>query len=186
MIYDIYDNVLDEDTAKLIDTEMKDMTWKYDYNSKKGEVNKHWHTFCGNDVINEPYTFINHIWDIAKNKYDFANKYKVTQFKRVYCNAHTHGIEPHLHTDDGDFTMIYYPILDWEPEWLGGTALWNEQKTEIEKYVNYIGNRLFVFDAKLNHQAMSVSRQCYRLRTCIVFKTYRSDANAQRLDFYKA
>ena len=42
-----------------------------------------------------------------------------------------------------------------------------------------------VFDAKLNHQAMSVSRQCYRLRTCIVFKTYRSDANAQRLDFYK-
>ena len=81
--------------------------------------------------------------------------------------------------------MIYYPILDWKPEWLGGTSLWNEQKTEIEKYVNYVGNRLFVFDAKLNHQAMSVSRQCYRLRTCIGFKTFRSDANAQRLDFYK-
>ena len=73
------------------------------------------------------------------------------------------------------------------PRWVthNDTALWNEQKTEIEKYVNYIGNRLFVFDAKLPHQAMSVSRQCYRLRTCIVFKTFRSDANAQRLDFYK-
>ena len=190
MIYDIYDNVLDIDTATLIDTEMKEMTWKYDYNSKTdwklgGAVNKHWHTFCGFDKINKPYTFINHIWDIAKNKYDFENKYKVTQFKRVYCNAHTHGIEPHVHTDDGDFTMIYYPILDWEPEWLGGTVLWNEQKTEIEKYVNYIGNRLFVFDAHLPHQAMSVSRQCYRLRTCIVFKTIRSDANAERLNFYK-
>ena len=32
MIYDIYDNLLDEDTAKFIDTEMKKMTFKYDYN----------------------------------------------------------------------------------------------------------------------------------------------------------
>ena len=80
--------------------------------------------------------------------------------------------------------MIYYPRLDWKPEWLGGTVIWNEQKNEIEKYVNYIGNRLFVFDAKLNHQAMPVSRQCYDLRTCVVFKTFRSDANSDRLDFY--
>ena len=55
MIYDIYDNVLDEDTAKFIDTEMKKMTFKYDYNSTKGAVNKHWHTYCGNDVIKEEY-----------------------------------------------------------------------------------------------------------------------------------
>jgi Rps23 Pro-64 3,4-dihydroxylase Tpa1-like proline 4-hydroxylase len=81
--------------------------------------------------------------------------------------------------------MIYYPRLDWKPEWMGGTAIWNEQKNEIEKYVNYIGNRLFVFDANLPHQAMTVSRQCYALRTCIVFKTIRSDANSDRLDFYK-
>ena len=80
--------------------------------------------------------------------------------------------------------MIYYPRLDWKPEWLGGTVIWNEQKNEIEKYVNYIGNRLFVFDAKLNHQAMPVSRQCYDLRTCVVFKTFRSDANPDRLSFY--
>ena len=184
MKYDIYDNVLDNDTASLIDMEMKNMTWKYDYNSTKGAVNKHWHTYCGNDVIKEEYSFINHIWDTAKYKYDFEKLYKVQKFKRVYCNAHTHGIEPHVHTDDGDFTMIYYPILDWQPDWLGGTALWNNEKTEIEKYVNYIGNRLLVFNAKLPHQAMSVSRQCYRLRTCIVFKTYRSDANAERLNFY--
>ena len=118
-------------------------------------------------------------------QYNFEEKYKVKNFKRVYCNAHTHGIEPHLHHDDGDFTMIYYPILDWKPEWLGGTTVWNEQKNEIEKYINYIGNRLFVFDAHLPHQAMAVSRQCYRLRTCIVFKTIRSDANSDRLGFYK-
>ena len=185
MKYDIYDNLLEPHTAELVDMEMKKMTWQYDYNSKKGAVNKHWHTLCGHETVEEPYNFINYIWDTAKQKYNFAEKYKVTQFKRVYCNAHTHGIEPHLHQDDGDFTMIYYPILNWEPEWLGGTALWNNERTEIEKYINYIGNRLFVFSANLPHQAMTVSRQCYELRTCIVFKTFRSDANAQRLDFYK-
>jgi len=201
MKYDIYDNVLDNDTASLIDMEMKNMTWKYDYNSHRDGVNKHWHTFCGQETIEEPYSFINYIWDAAKIKYNFEEKYKVKNFKRVYCNAHTHGIEPHIHRDDGDFTMIYYPILDWKPEWMGGTAIWSEPKDsggslsgldylggngmEIEKYVNYIGNRLFVFDAHLPHQAMPVSRQCYGLRTCIVFKTIRSDANSDRLGFYK-
>ena len=82
--------------------------------------------------------------------------------------------------------MIYYPILDWKPEWLGGTVIWNGQKNEINKYVNYIGNRLFVFDASLPHRVrpVTVSRQCYQLRTCVVFKTFRSDANSERLDFY--
>ena len=184
MICDIYDNVLESHVAELIDMEMKEITWQYDYKSNGREVNKHWHTFCGHETIEPEYSFLNSIWETAKTKYNFEEKYKVQYFKRVYCNAHTHGIEPHLHIDDGDFTMIYYPRLDWKPEWLGGTVIWNEQKNEIEKYVNYIGNRLFVFDAKLNHQAMPVSRQCYDLRTCVVFKTFRSDANSDRLDFY--
>ena len=114
--------------------------------------NKHWHTLCGHEKIEPEYSFlIEPIWETAKLKYNFEQKYKVQSFKRVYCNAHTHGIEPHLHHDDGDFTMIYYPILDWKPEWLGGTVIWNGQKNEINKYVNYIGNRLFVFDANLPH-----------------------------------
>ena len=185
MICDIYDNVLENHVAHLIDMEMKEMTWKYDYRSHKGGINKHWHTFCGYEKIEPEYSFLESIWETAKRKYNFKEKYKVESFKRVYCNAHTHGIEPHLHHDDGDFTMIYYPIIDWKPEWLGGTVIWNEQKNEIEKYVNYIGNRLFVFDASLPHQAMAVSRQCYNLRTCVVFKTYISGSNSDRLDFYK-
>ena len=185
-LVDVYDNVLEPHVAELIDMEMREkLHWKYDYNSKKGAVNKHWHIFCGPQQLLPEYDFLSPIWETAKTKYDFENKYDIVEFKRVYCNAHTHGIEPHLHHDDGDFTMIYYPILDWKPEWLGGTVIWNEQKNEIDKYVNYIGNRLFVFDASLPHQAMAVSRQCYQLRTCVVFKTERSDANSDRLDFYR-
>ena len=51
--------------------------------------------------------------------------------------------------------------------------------------VEYVGNRLVVFDAYLNHQALPVSRQCYELRTCIVFKCNLEVGGVERLDFYK-
>ena len=44
---------------------------------------------------------------------------------------------------------------------------------------------IVVFDAYLPHQAQPVSRECYELRTCVVFKTSVSSANRERLDFYK-
>ena len=46
MICDIYDNVLESHVAELIDMEMKEITWQYDYKSHGKEVNKHWHTLC--------------------------------------------------------------------------------------------------------------------------------------------
>ena len=93
----------------------------------------------------------------------FKSKYNVENYERIYCNAHTHGIEPHLHIDDGDFTMIYYPRMDWKKEWGGGTLV-------DDTLVPYAGNKLIVFTASLPHKAMSVSRECYQLRTCVVFK----------------
>ena len=95
--------------------------------------------------------------------------------------------------------MIYYPRMDWETEWGGGTAIFEEETNDrssplyaaeykniqMDKHVNYRGNRLIVFDAHLSHQAQPVSRQCYELRTCVVFKCNISGSNRERLDFYK-
>ena len=187
-VIDVYDDVLEDHNAVILDDNMKQIHWKYDYPSKIGEVNKHWHILCGHnkeECDTAGYDWADEMFDMFKIKLGFKDKYMVEDYVRIYFNAHTHGLEPHMHTDDGDFTMIYYPRLDWKPEWMGGTAIWNEQKNEIDKYVNYIGNRLFVFDANLPHQAMTVSRECYQLRTCVVFKTERSDANSERLNFYK-
>ena len=107
-------------------------------------------------------------------------------------NAHTHGLEPNIHQDDGDFTMIYYPRMDWQIEWGGGTSVYTESTTigstdpsaDVDRHVAYRGNRLLVFDAYLPHQAMTVSRQCYQLRSVIVFKCYVQNGQRQRLDFY--
>ena len=38
---------------------------------------------------------------------DFKEKYELVDYVRIYMNAHTFGMQPHWHVDDGDFTMIY-------------------------------------------------------------------------------
>ena len=53
------------------------------------------------------------------------------------------------------------PLIFEKSDHLGG----------ISRTVEYKGNRLILFTASMPHQAQSVSRQCYELRTCVVFKT---------------
>ena len=188
MIIDIYDNVLEEHNAMLIDDAVKKLSWKYDYPSEPSKPDKHWHVFCGHneeECIEAGYDWAHEIFSFVMNKLDFKNKYNVEKYVRIYCNAHTYGVEPAIHMDDGDFTMIYYPRLDWKLEWGGGTFVYDEEKTRVEKLAEYKGNRLIVFDAWRPHQAQSVRRECYELRTCVVFKTNISGANRERLDFYK-
>ena len=151
---EVIDNVLEEHVAILIDDYMKNLSWKFDYESKRGQPNKHWHIFCGhdkNECSENGYDWAHSIFLAAKSKVG-----KELTYERIYCNAHTHGIEPHLHKDDGQFTMIFYPRLDWEPEWSGGTIVDGQ-------LVEYVGNRLVIFDAHLLHKAMPVSRECYEL-----------------------
>ena len=158
---EVIDNVLEEHVAILIDDYMKNLSWKFDYESKRGQPNKHWHIFCGhdkNECSENGYDWAHSIFLAAKSKVG-----KELTYERIYCNAHTHGIEPHLHKDDGQFTMIFYPRLDWEPEWSGGTIVDGQ-------LVEYVGNRLVIFDAHLPHKAMPGSRECYELRTNVVFK----------------
>jgi len=175
---DIYDGVLEEHNAILVDDAVKKISWKYDYSSEPSKPNKHWHVLCGHDeteCTDNGYDWADYIFVCAKVHW---NKLGELEYERIYCNAHTHGIEPHLHVDDGQFTMIYYPRLDWKQEWGGGTMVDGE-------LVHYVGNRLVIFDAHLPHQAMPVSRECYELRTNVVFKCNVIDQAKKTIDFYK-
>ena len=156
------DNFLEEHIAQLIDMQLREVSWKYDYDSVKGGSNKHWHIFLGHNV-GEIGEYVP-IWNQISNKFDY-------EMERAYLNAHTHGIEPHIHRDDGDVTFIYYPRMDWKNEWGGGTVIYDNEISNITNHINYKGNRLIKFDAHLPHQAQPVSRECYQLRTCVVFKT---------------
>ena len=170
----IYDDVVEEHVAELIDSEMKNVQWKFDYPSrgtgKDAHPSTHWHRLCGHNstqIIANGFQWVMPIWTSAMHKYDFKKTYSIDTYKRIYLNAHTHGIEPVLHSDDGDFTMIYYPRMDWKPEWGGGTLVDGE-------LIPYVGNSLVIFDAHLQHMAMPVTRECYELRSVIVFKCNRN------------
>ena len=177
----IYDDVVEEHVAELIASEMKNIRWKFDYSSKANHQSRHWHVLCVHDsteMIANGFEWVMPIWTSAMLKYEFKKKHDIDTYKRIYMNAHTHGVEPVMHTDDGDFTMIYYPRMDWKPEWGGGTLIDGQ-------LVPYVGNSLVIFDAYLPHMAMPVPRECYELRSVIVFKVFVSSANRERLDFYK-
>ena len=178
---DVYDDVLEEHNAILIDDEVKKLSWKYDYPSEPSKPNKHWHVLCGHNKEEcdaASYDWADTLFNMFVNKFDFKSKYNVENYERIYCNAHTHGIEPHLHIDDGDFTMIYYPRMDWKKEWGGGTLV-------DDTLIPYVGNKLIVFTASLPHKAMPVSRECYQLRTCVVFKCNVVDQAKETVEFYK-
>ena len=190
MTIDVYDNVLSDVDSQLIDTIMsdKEFTWQFYHTSDKSQPVYHWHRLAGHtkdEIEKNGFEWLLPFWDHIVNKYEINKKYGVEKFRRIYFNAHTYGIEPMPHIDDGDFTMMYYPLLSWRKDWGGGTTIWNEDASDVEKHVAYTGNRLIVFPAKRLHQAQPVHIDCYKLRSVIVFKCWKEDPSDERLDFYK-
>jgi len=165
----VHDNIVEEHVAQLIDMQLKEISWMYDYQSSDDGMNRHWHVLGGHNIgecYKNGFEFVEPIWNSIQKNYE-------VNMERVYFNAHTHGIEPHIHQDDGDLTMIYYPRLDWQNHWGGGTVV--QETNQHPTLLQYEGNRLVTFTANLLHQAQPVSRECYQLRTCIVFKTTYKD-----------
>ena len=190
MTIDVYDNVLPEIDAQLIDKIMSDREfyWQYYHRSNSKVEIYHWFRMAGRtkvEIENNGFEWLLPFWDHLMNKYDLEEKYGVEQFRRIYFNAHTYGVEPRPPRDDGDFTMMYYPLLSWRKDWGGGTIIWNEDTSEVEKHVAYTGNRLVVFPARRLHQAQPIHIDCYKLRSVIVFKCWKDDPSDERLDFYK-
>ena len=48
---EVIDDVLENHVAFLIEDSVKNLSWKYDYESKRGQPNKHWHVLCRHDDL---------------------------------------------------------------------------------------------------------------------------------------
>ena len=209
-VIDVYDDVLEPHVNEYIENRLQNASWKFGAysNRSKDTPNRHWTIAYGKnrqEVIDGGYDWILPIWDVAFKKYEFKKKYNMTgDFVRAYSNGYTHGIEPSPHRDDGDFTLLYYPNVNWPLKHQGGTYFWEDKDilqsggghgayndsnlannlTKLRKFNEYVGNRLIVFDAHITHQAQSISRECYNLRTMIVFKGMCDNGGRERLNFY--
>ena len=71
---------------------------------------------------------------------------------RSYVNLAPCGeiYEGEYHQDDGDITALFYP-MPWSTEWQGGTDFDGQ-------IIDYVTNRLVLFDADIPHK--SVSHSC--------------------------
>jgi SM-20-related protein len=93
---------------------------------------------------------------------------------RCYANAYSFGAEGGLHYDsdvETHFTVIYYPLLAWSPNFGGETVFFNQTGDEIIASVYPKPNRLIWFPGVIPHAARGLSRTCRDLRITLMFKT---------------
>jgi hypothetical protein len=98
---------------------------------------------------------------------------------RIYGNCKPYGLNSYIHRDDGDYTAIYYPALEWPEAWEGGTTFYEEQSDgfmDAIRYVTYMPNRMIVFPGHIPHRGMPCDRMCYKQRYLVVMK-FKRDVN---------
>jgi hypothetical protein len=165
---EIFDDVLSERKSRYIHNCVSLLSWTFEYQPVTPPlVNKHWYS------DGEPF-----IDDILEDLLDATELKGLDSLKKCYLLGHTHGLEQQSHYDASDFTMIYYPKLDWKPEWGGGTLVG-------DTLVKYKPNRLVMFSCDQIHQGQPISKQCFELRPIIVFQCYAESAMVERLSWQK-
>jgi len=91
---------------------------------------------------------------------------------RQYANGHTYGLGGRPHHDDtrpGTFTLLYFPMLSWKPEWEGETLFFSAGG-HVVAGVAIAPNRAVFFDSRMAHSGRAPSRDCSELRVTIALK----------------
>lgn len=104
---------------------------------------------------------------------------------RQYANGHTYGLGGEPHRDDSrenTYTLLYYPMLVWNPDWDGETVFYKggpgDDKPQAVDWdgfervgsVRPLPNRAILFDSRATHVARAPSRYCPWLRVTIAWK----------------
>jgi hypothetical protein len=167
-VIEIFDDVLSERKSRYIHNCVSLLSWTFEYQPVTPPlVNKHWYS-DGKPFID----------DIFKDLLDATELKGLDSLKKCYLLGHTHGLEQQSHYDASDFTMIYYPKLDWKSEWGGGTLVG-------DTLVKYKPNRLMMFSCDQLHQGQPISKQCFELRPIVVFQCYAESAMVERLSWQR-
>ena len=156
----IYDNFF----SKGIQKEIFDKLWFGAHwelsgaNQDKPEIGWHY------DNLEKQDYFSKYLWRMISSKLN--GKFKVL---RIYANGQTAGQCGSLHNDDGDFTFLYYPCLDWRHDWQGH-LIFMDRNIAVNKIVEYRSNRAVIFNGKIPHYADAPSRFFNGLRISLAYK----------------
>ncbi len=105
------------------------------------------------------------------------------QIERVIANLFAHGDSSWLHKDcesDNAWTIILYLNEAWDPNWHGGTVLFNTSQEPITYFAPTPG-KFVLFKSNLMHGPVPVSREAPYPRFGLTFQCKTNDSDIQRL-----
>jgi SM-20-related protein len=146
-------------------------SWYFGHGSHEGDALPFWKMdLDGNAIFDE-------VWHSVRERCE-ALAGGPLRVIRQYANGHTYGLGGKPHPDDvrpGSFTLLYYPMAEWQDGWDGETVFFDEHG-EIAVAVRPRPNRAVFFDSRILHAGRAPSRLCPALRVTVAFKLERVDA----------
>lgn len=143
--------------------------WQYGHMSIVNSNNKFWKTeFIGSDFFTiELFSTIQKL---------IGNNFKIL---KCYANGQTAFQEGEYHVDsqkDDEYTFLYYPMVNWSPEWSGETVFLLPSGNF--EYVLPIPNGAVLFPGSWLHCGKAPSlKMPYGLRVTIAYKLKRMHTN---------
>tara|TARA_R100000455_G_C6220746_1_gene85294 strand:- start:168 stop:728 length:561 start_codon:yes stop_codon:yes gene_type:complete len=171
-----FQNFLDYDEFYNLQRQKTDMSWKF--HGRASASMKEWH--LNNPVyggVKNPITDYTMLPEILRPPLiKLSNKYNVLiRPYDIYYNAYKFGNEMEIHTDKitkpgFNRTIILYLTDEWSPEWHGETVLYDDKKETIRKAVIPYPNSVLVFDSRIPHSSVPISKFCLENRVILVYQ----------------
>jgi hypothetical protein len=129
----------------------------------KGVEHYNWRYNHKSDVSNPAHNnfFVSHLWDTTSQDNLFIMLWRMIQrdipfvsgctCRRIIANGQVRGQNGDWHTDHGDKTILYFPLI-WRPEWGGSTYF---RVGDKEREVQYKQNQLLAFSSDIVHYGSS-------------------------------
>jgi trigger factor protein/2-oxoglutarate-Fe(II)-dependent oxygenase superfamily protein len=140
--------------------------WYFGHGSNTGDGSAFWKMDLESDAAFDA------VWEHARPRCE-ALAGTPLRVRRQYANGHTYGLGGRPHSDDGAFTLLYYPNPEWKDGWDGETVFF-DRSGEISFAVRPRPNRFVFFDARTLHAGRAPSRACPALRVTVAYKLDRS------------
>ena len=139
--------------------------WYYGHATHDGDAARFWKLDLDGDAVFDA------IWQQARARCEAIAGVRLRVI-RQYANGHTYGLGGKPHLDDvrpGSFTLLYYPMQEWDAGWDGETVFL-EPDGEIGQSVRPRPNRGVLFDSRIPHAGRAPSRSCTALRVTVAYK----------------
>lgn len=175
------DDLISPETHAAICDKLEASSWQFGHGSVAEQSRPFWKMILDQDSITD------RIWAQAKPHCEAIAGAELVVL-RQYANGHTYGQGGMAHTDDhreGSYTLLYYPMREWQPEWAGETVFYGSAG-EVNHRVTPQPRRAVMFDARIPHAGLAPSQAFTGLRKTIAFKLLKKSIyDAQPLPSFK-